>query len=50
MPVTRENVECYLADVKDAVRANRYVVSARPVNEELFDDYVFDEERQKYKC
>ena len=47
MPVTRESVECYLADVKDAVRANRYVVSARPVNEELFDDYVFDEERQK---
>lgn len=47
MPITKENVECYLADVKDAVRANRYVVSARPVNEELFDDYVFDEERQK---
>lgn len=47
MPVTRETVACYLADVKEAVRTNRYVVSARPVNEELFEDYIFNEERQK---
>ena len=43
MNITREEVECYLVDVKQAVNDNRYTVSSRDKNEKLFQDYIFSE-------
>lgn len=47
MEVSRENVAEYLADVKQAVVNDRYRISPRQKNEEIYDDYVFSEEKCK---
>lgn len=47
LEVTREEVECYLAEVKQAIRENRYTVSPREKNEQLFIDFVFSEKMRE---
>lgn len=47
MNITREEVECYLVDVKQAVNDNRYTVSSRDKNEKLFQDYIFSEQMRE---
>lgn len=47
MNITREEVAQYLAGVKQAVRSGRYRISPREKNEELYDTYVFSEEKCK---
>lgn len=43
MNVTKSDVEAYLLDVFDAVKAGRYQISPRPKNQSLYIDYVFTE-------
>lgn len=45
--VTKEAVEVYLDDVKNAIREKRYTVSSRDKNEQLLVDYVIDEEMRE---
>ena len=45
--IEREDVACYLADVKQAVKDNRYTVAPREKNEQLFQDYVFNEQMRE---
>ena len=47
MNITRSEVENYLADVRTAVKEERYQVSSRDKNRELFIDYVFTEDKRK---
>ena len=47
MHIKREEVECYLAEVKQAVRDNRYTISPREKNEKLFEDFVFNEQMRE---
>ena len=50
MRVTREHIEIYLAEVKEAVRAGRYQISMnsnRQDNLNFFADYLVDEEGAK---
>lgn len=44
---SREEVESYLRDVKQAIREKRYSVSPREKNEQLFIDYIFSEESRE---
>ena len=43
MNVTKSDVEAYLLDVFDAVKAERYQISTRPKNQSIYMDYVFTE-------
>lgn len=43
MNVTKSDVEAYLLDVFDAVKAGRYQISPRPKNQSIYMDYVFTE-------
>lgn len=50
MEVTIEEIEKYLCDVKDAIKAGRYRVEMnenRQDNQELFLDYLIDENKRK---
>ena len=47
MDIKREEVECYLDAVKQAVRDNRYTISPREKNEKLFEDFVFNEQMRE---
>ena len=43
MNVTKSDVDAYLLDVFDAVKAGRYQISTRPKNQSIYMDYVFTE-------
>ena len=43
MNVTRNDVEKYLSEVRNAVNAGRYQIAARQKNQDLYIDYVFSE-------
>lgn len=43
MNVTKSDVEAYLLDVFDAVKAGRYQISPRPKNQSIYIDYVLTE-------
>lgn len=43
MNVTKSDVEAYLLDVFDAVKAERYQISTRLKNQSIYMDYVFTE-------
>ena len=43
MNVTKSDIEAYLLDVFDAVKAGRYQISPRPKNQNIYIDYVFTE-------
>ena len=42
-----EDLECYLADVKRAVKDKRYVIASREKNEQLSQDYIFSEQMRE---
>ncbi|MBR5229723.1 MAG: hypothetical protein IKW01_02610 [Firmicutes bacterium] len=44
MSITKEEVQIYLDDVKSAVKGKRCKISAREVNDQLFEEYLIDEE------
>ena len=45
--INRRKIECYLADVKQAVKDKRYTVSQRDKNEQLFIDYNITEQMRE---
>jgi len=45
--LTKDDVELYLKEVKDAIKQGKYEVKPRVENELLFEEYVFYEEDQK---
>lgn len=50
MDITKEHIENYLMEVKDAIQQNRYQIARnknRPDNNQLFYDYVIDETMAK---
>lgn len=47
MVVNKNEIECYLRDVKEAIREKRYQVSARDKNEQLFVDYNITEKMRE---
>lgn len=47
MNIKKEEIEKYLIDVKKAIIDNRYTVSPREKNEQLFIDYIFTEQRRE---
>ncbi len=47
MNVTKSDIEKYLSDVFDSVRAGRYQISSRNKNQNIYMDYVFTEEDAK---
>lgn len=47
MKITEEHISHYLADVFIAIHANRYQISARDKNLELYMNYVFTEQNAK---
>ena len=44
MNITYEEVEEYLNEVRQCILDNRYQISARDKNKELYIDYIFSEE------
>ena len=44
MSITKEEVQIYLDDVKSAVKDKRYQIAAREVNNQLFEEYLIDED------
>ena len=46
MNISREDVERYLSDVKEAIRKGNYTVSARDKNNQLFLDYIINEQKR----
>lgn len=47
MNISREGVEQYLSDVKEAIKKGKYRVSSRDKNDRLFRDYIINEQKQK---
>ena len=50
MSITKQNIEKYLSEVKDAVKKNKYRIDRNEKREDnisLFLDYVIDEVRAK---
>ncbi|MDD7281486.1 MAG: hypothetical protein PUH10_05800 [Erysipelotrichaceae bacterium] len=47
MDKNKNEVECYLRDVKQAIREKRYLVSSRDKNEQLFVDYNITEKMRE---
>ena len=43
MNVTRNDVEKYLSEVRNAVNVGRYQIAARQKNQDLYIDYMFSE-------
>lgn len=47
MILNKIDVECYLEDVKQAIKEKRYKVSSREKNERLFVDYMITEKQRE---
>lgn len=47
MDISKEHVEIYLREVKQAIKEHRYTVSSREKNKQLFVDYIISEEMRK---
>lgn len=47
MSISKAEVEQYLSEVFDAVNAERYQISARQKNQDIYIDYVFTESDAK---
>ena len=47
MEINRNEVEDYLAGVRNAVNSGRYRISPRSKNRELHEDYVMSENKQR---
>ena len=46
MNISREDVEQYLSDVKEAIKKDKVTVSTRDKNDQLFLDYIIDEQKR----
>ena len=47
MKVSQKDVEQYLSGVKEAIRQGNYTVSPRGKNDQLFLDYIIDEQKRE---
>jgi len=45
--INRDDIRIYIGDVKRAVSAGRYTISAREKNERLFDEFIFTEQKRE---
>ena len=46
MNISREDVEQYLSDVKEAIKKDKVTVSTRDKNDQFFLDYIIDEQKR----